>query len=453
MSRCQRMPTRRRRPASRRGSVVIIVIWAIAIAAVVASSVQLFSYRQATLGRSALHRVQARWAARAGVENTIAMLGLHTEQPIPDDAFAIVNDMEQVSEYDELFDAMYDIRHHKEGRTLAGPFDEHARININRDDTTALGVLEDMTPDVASAVTDWKDSDSDPNLLGVEADHYQAMTPPYSPRNGPLRSIAEMELIAGIWPEYLRNEDWNMNNRLDPNENDGARSLPEDEPDGILDAGWGGRLTVHSVEGGSTASGLPRLHLRWATSEEVMERTGVSQRQAAVIIAFGKREQNLLEQLISTSITYVNAQGQIAGQGSSPNMEELTPEQVGSILDECTQFPLHERRPGKINLNTAEHELVRDVLVLRQLPEPVIDEILYLRDSRAEGLTSPIDLFDIPDMTPAMVQQVAMNFSTSSNVYTISSRGRSTVSETEVEIIAVVDRSTVPVRILEYREQ
>ncbi|MHC5113448.1 MAG: hypothetical protein ACYTGP_03350 [Planctomycetota bacterium] len=441
------------RPPARRGSVVIIVIWAIAIAAVVASSVQLFSYRQAALGRDVLVRTQARWAARAGVENTIAMMGLHTEQPIPDDAFAIVRDMEQVSEYYELHDASYDIRHHRDGRTLAGPFDEHARININGDDTTALGVLEDMTPDVASAVSDWKDADSDPNLLGVEDDHYQAMTPPYSARNGPLRSVTEMELIAGIWPEYLRNEDWNMNNRLDPNEDDGPRSLPEDEPDGILDAGWAGRLTVHSVDGGATGTGEARMHLRWATTEEVMERLLVNERQATVIIAFGKQEQNRLEQLIATPLSYVNAQGQIAGQGSSPNIEELTHDQMRALLEECTQFPLHERRPGKINLNTAEHDLVREVLTLRGFPEPVVDEVLYLRDSRAEGLTSPIDLFDIPDMTPAMVQQLALTFTTSSNVYTISSRGRSAVSELEVEIITVVDRSSVPIRILEYREQ
>ena len=61
--------TRMHAARARRGSVVIIVIWAIAIAAVVASSVQLFSYRQAALGRDALIRIQARWAARAGIES------------------------------------------------------------------------------------------------------------------------------------------------------------------------------------------------------------------------------------------------------------------------------------------------------------------------------------------------------------------------------------------------
>ena len=44
-------------------------------------------------------------------------------------------------------------------------------------------------------------------------------------------------------------------------------------------------------------------------------------------------------------------------------------------------------------------------------------------------------------------------FDTQSNVYTISSLGKASGSGVEQEIIAIVDRSTLPVTILEYREQ
>ena len=63
------------------------------------------------------------------------------------------------------------------------------------------------------------------------------------------------------------------------------------------------------------------------------------------------------------------------------------------------------------------------------------------------------DLKRIPAVTSGILDQLAARFTTTSNVFTISSRGRSQASGLEVEIIAVVDRSTVPVRILEYREQ
>ena len=50
------------------GSATIVVLWSIAIAAIIVAATQMVSWRTATLGRSSIGRVQARWAARAGVE-------------------------------------------------------------------------------------------------------------------------------------------------------------------------------------------------------------------------------------------------------------------------------------------------------------------------------------------------------------------------------------------------
>ena len=56
------------RHRARRGSVVVVVVWAVAIAAVLVAATQIVTFRQAVVGRETLARVQARWAARAGVE-------------------------------------------------------------------------------------------------------------------------------------------------------------------------------------------------------------------------------------------------------------------------------------------------------------------------------------------------------------------------------------------------
>ena len=61
-------------PHTRRGSVVVVVLWSIALAALLVSSVQLIGYRQAAIGTEAVARVQARWAARGGIEYTIAVM-------------------------------------------------------------------------------------------------------------------------------------------------------------------------------------------------------------------------------------------------------------------------------------------------------------------------------------------------------------------------------------------
>ncbi|MHC4828483.1 MAG: hypothetical protein ACYTEY_18180, partial [Planctomycetota bacterium] len=84
------------RPSShdRRGSVMFIVMWALAVGALILSSLQLFGYRQAMQGRDAVARIQARWAARGGVEYMIAIMADHTLAPVPNDAFAMVRDMD-----------------------------------------------------------------------------------------------------------------------------------------------------------------------------------------------------------------------------------------------------------------------------------------------------------------------------------------------------------------------
>jgi len=68
---------------SQRGSVIVIALWALGIAALVTSSIQIFAHRQALLGIEVHDRIQARWAARAGIEASIAMMAEHTIMPNP----------------------------------------------------------------------------------------------------------------------------------------------------------------------------------------------------------------------------------------------------------------------------------------------------------------------------------------------------------------------------------
>lgn len=464
-------------PACRRGSVVVIVLWAIAVAAIVTSSVQLFSYRQATLGRDALERVQARWAARAGLENTFEVMNDHTLKPREDDALAMIRDMYYVSAGDTI-NASYTIMHHVDGRDFGGPMDEHSKFNLNREDDRALLLaLDDMSLEVLDSVGDWLDQDNEMSALGVERDYYRSLEGPYEPRNGPLQSLAEIELIAGIWPKHFRGEDWNLNNRLDPNENDSARTFPPDTADGILDPGWSGYLTVYSVGDGATASGEPRIRLKDATVDDLVKRCGVEEAQADALIKFGETSSNTLSDLLFMPLGGGSSPDETGGgdarggrqgqqqqqqgrqgegqggqnQGQGPN--PLTEKQLRAVLAEtCIADPL-DRKPGKINLNTVSSRFFRDILEFINVDESIADEILYMRDSRPQGITSIVDLKKIPNITPQDLQSITRRFDTVSNVYTVSSRGRSWSSGLEVEIIAVVDRSTVPVQIIEYREQ
>lgn len=470
------MQARQRHPG--RGSVLLIVLWAIAIAAVVTASIQLFSTRQATLGRDALQRVQARWAARSGVEQMIAVMESHSMIPEPDDAWAMVRDMEEVSSGRMHF-ASYDIRHHVDGRDWAGPLDEHSRLNINAASGAMLWLFDDMTPDVMDAIFDWRDEDEEPRAQGAEEAFYANLRFPYKPRNDYFQSIAELELVAGIWPEHVRGSDWNLNNRLDANENDGELSWPIDAGDGILDAGWSEWLTARSVRGGMSGTGQPRIFLRDADVEILQERIDLSEQQARMLLAFGRNPSNNLGTLLTTPLETLGPDGQPQQQnnrgrrggrasasprgggqsggqnglgGSNQEMEPLTTEQLRAVFRECTMDNPKSAEPqfGKININTVPESFLRELFPNEQA---TVDDIVYLRSSSPEGIGSMVDLLDIRGVSDQTLNTLTQHFDVYSNVYTISSVGRSDSTGLRVEMIVTVDRSTLPARIIEYREQ
>lgn len=440
---------------SRRGAVLAIVIWSVAIAAIVVAAVQILSYRQATMGVEALGRVQARWAARAGVETMLAIMEYHTEHPDATDPMSVVRDLEN-NAFGELDTGSFDIRHFRDGAEWAGPLDEHSRMNINRVTKTELLNIQDMTPDVVDAIVDWKDANDEIEATGAEAQFYGSRGLTYAPRNANLRSVGELELVAGCWPEFVRGEDWNLNNRLDPSEDDGETTWPDDNPDGVLEYGWTGLFTASSRAATTGLSGEPLLNLRETTAEEVVARTGLAQQQAEQVVQWGKSGSSSMEQLLTTPLESL-ASGSSSGgarsgrsSGGRPTGSTLPQEQLRAIFAECTMDDLTRPQPGRININSASRRVLEEVL---DLNPRLVDTIIARRDASAEGLTSVVDLLAVDGMTPQILGSLAKHIGVVSSVYSITSRGRSASTGAMVEMYVVVDRSSLPAKVLEYREQ
>ena len=130
--------------------------------------------------------------------------------------------------------------------------------------------------------------------------------------------------------------------------------------------------------------------------------------------------------------------------------KDWRPDQVDAVLNEVSISPPYERVPGRTNINTVSVEFLLDLLPDNQ---DIADEIIYMRSSRPQGIVGMSELQDLPEMTDEIMEKLAALLTTTSNIYTITSRGRSKGSGIEVEMIVVVDRSTLPARIIEYREQ
>ena len=459
--------------ARHKGVVTIMVIWAIAIASIVVAATQILAFREATLGRECISRVQARWAARAGVETMIAIMEWHNANPDPDDALALTRDLES-NAFGEVETGTWDIRHFIDGQEWAGPMDENSKLNINVATRMQLLELPNITQDVVDSIYDWRDADNEPQQLGAEADFYRNRGLGYEPRNGNFRSIAELELVAGAWPQYLRGEDWNLNGRLDPNEDDGKRTMPDDNANGKLEAGWSQYLTASTRPVTKSASGQPRLDLRKANSEELMTRTGMDATQAAAILTYAKVGNARMAQILSVPLSQLTGSRTAGATGAgaaganrtgrssagqprgatapaATTVKNLDNKQLTLVLNECSldDTRTSQANAGKVNLNTASRALLRDIL---QLDTRYADSILSRRISKQSGLLSLADIVDLPGATQEQLLILGQVADVTSSVYMISSRGRAITSGAEAEIVVMVDRSESPVRILEYRE-
>lgn len=448
------------RGAPRRGSAMIAVIWGLAALGMIVAGLQVTSGRMLLEGRDAMERIKSRWAARAGVESTIASLALHTQYPEAMDAYAMIRDLDAVH-MGEVEGGNWLIQHNGPGSAVAfaGPMDEHSKLNINGE---FRGLINSMFGPLAwgvfDAIEDWIDEDDEPGEFGVERDYYLSLDARYEPRNAPLHNIAELELVAGIEPNEIRGEDWNMNNHLDPEERDGDELLPMDDGSDTLEGGWAAMLTTRSVGGGATDSGEPRIWLRNADATELIDRFDyfgleLIPEKADSIIGMAREEDFSLDTLVAALGEVSNN----AGQGESDDdatageaiNTTLTPDEVAIILAECSVEAPHRPAIGRLNINTVSADTLYAML---EGQERLVENLLALRSQRSSGLTSLVDLWSLPDADPEGIAQLTRFFDTRSNVFTITSRGFSQATGQESEIVVMVDRSSLPVRILEVRE-
>ncbi len=131
-----------------------------------------------------------------------------------------------------------------------GLVDEASKINLNAPWLTATMIeyLPGMTPQIAAAIMDWRDANSDVSDNGAEDESYSRLTQPYKTKNAPFESVEELRLVAGMTAEILYGEDANLNGVLDANENDADDAAPYDNRDGRLDPGLMEYFTVYSRE-------------------------------------------------------------------------------------------------------------------------------------------------------------------------------------------------------------
>lgn len=429
-------PGGRRQRRRGRGFATAIVLWCIALSVVVLLGVQTIAAHQSSAGREALAAVRAKWAARSGVEAVIARLAAESEQAEPRPIADLLADLASVSE-GELDGASFRVWHGERGEEVLGPADAHARLNINTLRSQDLTLLPLITDDLAAAVIDWIDPDDDAELLGAESGTYLALPSSYRPRNGPVRDIAELELVRGVTRELLRGPDQNLTGVYGD-----ARARRGSTPEG-----WSWLLTASSVDPTLGADGQERLDLAAATPGQIADRLRVTEAQAQAIASYAQVQGATREDFIRSTLTTLARQAQPATTttAQAPAVPALSNQQVADLYDLATIGPVVGGRPGKLNINSAPDEALEYLAVINT-PE-LRDAIIAYRTSTGNNVRSLSELLALPGMSRQRLADMAAQVDVRSAVFEMVSTGVDAVSGLRVELVVEVDRSTSPITV------
>lgn len=259
----------------RRGTVLVLVMWIslglVSIALYFGTSM-MFEYRAADNSAAALEADHA----IAGALRYMNLIIADMEDPgmLPDMETYVYEDV-PIDDATFWFIGRGD-SYDATGGPVFGLTDEASKLNLNTATQEMLELLPNMPADFAAAIIDWRDEDADVTPGGAESETYLLQDPSYMCKDAPFESVEELRLVLGAEWDVLYGEDVNRNGILDPNEDDGEETWPDDNQDGILDPGLVEYLTVHSRESNIASDGTDRSEvdgtsvLEWYLNEDGM---------------------------------------------------------------------------------------------------------------------------------------------------------------------------------------
>lgn len=472
----------------RHGSVLVGVLWCVAVLSVVVIGGLHSSSLGLRIGHQFGDTIQARYLALAGVERAKALLYREAAQR----RRSHVNHSGQLLDAPELFRDVplgrgsFSVLHGDTGRGSVpiryGVLDEESRLNVNTASAEELGRLPFMPAELVPAILDWRDDDDQVTPNGAEIESYAGLPSPYRPRNGPFQSVAEMLMVWGVTRPLLVGEDANLNGLLDPEENDGDLSQPPDNQDGVLDPGWSSWLTVSSAVENASASGEERVNVQTADAATLSTVPGITEAIAAGIVATrGAQEFQSIVDLLNVRAPAPQGPGQ-SGFGPTPPPPGAAqpmviesprvqagggPGTVGrpAASANVTGAPLISESllkdiadsvtvsdattlPGLVNVNTAGVEVLACLPGLdRELAQAIVS-----RRSSAGFFPNVAALLDVPGLTTDALRQLAPRVTTRSETFRILSEGLVPATGARQRMEVIVHLGASDINTLAYRE-
>lgn len=339
---CGEPPVRAAAPhQGRRGSVLIMVLW---VAFGLVSLALYFAHSMSMEARAADHRcgsIQA-MAAIQGAANYITNLLADTNNlgnmpdplkfhcegiPVGEARYWIIGRSDRQTALD---------------RPSFGLVDECSKLDLNTATVTMLTNLPRVTAELAAAIIDWRDTNSDVTTGGAEDDTYVRLTPPYNCKNAPFETVEELHLVYGMTMEILFGEDVNLNGTLDANEDDGDETAPSDTRDGRLDPGLMEYLTVYTRRPTVRADGTALVDVNG----------GRTNLQALIVEKLGSDKWQTVARALGNAQSFSNVLHFYA-------QSQMTADDFAQIEGDLTASTLSAG--GPVNVNTAPEAVLASI--------------------------------------------------------------------------------------------
>jgi competence ComEA-like helix-hairpin-helix protein len=461
----------RTRPLLLRGSVLIGLLWCLALLSVVVIGVLHTARMDLLVVKNYGDRIQAHYLAVAGIEKAKALLyqearersrsGRHHSGQLYD----APEQFRDVTFGRGQFRVFRQGREDEGGGMLYGISDEESRLNVNVASADELGKLYGMTPDVVAAILAWRTADNTVTPGGAELEYYASLQPPSQPRKGPLQTVRELLMVRGVSRELLLGSDAHQN---------GMSATEGDDRDesslGNLDMGWAGLLTVDSSVKDITASGGDRVNAQTADERSLTGVQGITSEIAKAIVAYrGQHEFKTLADLLD--VTAAQNQNQLGrgssgdasgqdqsaqppnaqspdGSPSAPTGPKVVSEQLLMEIGDDVTVQKGEDLAGVANINTASLDVLACLPgVSRELAQAIIS---YRTSSGFFPNTAC--LLKVPGLTRDIFKQAAARVSVRSETFRILSEGKVTSTGTRQRIQEIVHIGLNDLTTLSYRE-
>ena len=210
-----RRGNRLRRTASRRGSILLFVIWTVILLSILVAGMGAQALMAFDITARVEHRLEGAYVARGGLQRAVTVLAadvtrsadgwgdewannraMFADQPFGGGSFTIEGMAETASP-----------------AKLYGLIDEERRLNLNTAPKDVLRALlsrvgrvrEDEARMIADAIEDWRDKDEESQPDGAENFYYLGLEDAYESKNGPFENVEELLLVRGVTPQlYAR---------------------------------------------------------------------------------------------------------------------------------------------------------------------------------------------------------------------------------------------------------